>query len=171
MWMRLVVSLAILLQIRSALCYNNPTVAVFGSSNDATTGSSVRARGVIEAQGGFRTPAGGSIQSGMSDLGEYVAVAGKAHEYEQGDVLVIGVQPNKFTKSLKPFDPKVAGIVTTTAGYIGGVTEQGLPPTSSHVVMALVGQLQAKVSTEQGIVKMVIFLPHRLPRYFNEMLT
>ncbi len=133
---------------------NNPTVAVFGSSNDATTGSSVRARGVIEAQGGFRTPAGGSIQSGMSDLGEYVAVAGKAHEYEQGDVLVIGVQPNKFTKSLKPFDPKVAGIVTTTAGYIGGVTEQGLPPTSSHVVMALVGQLQAKVSTEQGIVKM-----------------
>ncbi len=130
-----------------------PTVLLLGSADGVTTGaSSIRARGFIESQGGFRTPAGGSIQSGMTDIGEYVKVDGLTSDYSAGDALVIARRGGTFTKSTRAYDTHVAGIVTTSAGYIGGVSDDGTPP-KGNVVMALVGQVPAKVSLENGIIE------------------
>lgn len=135
---------------------NLPTVALLGSTNNLTTGSSIRALGKIETAGNVRSA--GGYETGGIDLGEYILIEGRVSDYEQGDALVISSQQNTFKKSGQKYDSKVAGIVTTTAGYIGGAPDEGTPAPPNKVVMALAGQLPAKVSAENGPIEVGDFL-------------
>ncbi len=109
------------------------TIVALGSSNDLTTGVSIRARG--------------TITGGLADIGEYVKVMGDPNDYEQGDLLRIGPEPGKFNKTQASYDPTLAGVISDAPGIVAGGGQDDL---SQHRIMALAGQTQVKVSSENG---------------------
>jgi hypothetical protein len=108
------------------------TVAFFASTGGLTTDPSIIARG--------------TITSGQADFGEYIQVVGDPTSYDAGDVLRISPDAVTFEKSDIPNDPRLAGIVTETAGIVAGGGEDN----HGQVVIALAGRVPVKVSLENG---------------------
>jgi len=116
-------------------------VAYFASTDGNTNAASIIARG--------------SITSGMSDIGEYINVVGDESQYEAGDVLSAStLQAVHFEKSSTPYDYKLAGVVTETAGLIAGGGEDN----HGNIIIALAGRVPVKVSTANGPIKIGDYL-------------
>ena len=108
-------------------------VAFFASTAGTTTSTSIVARG--------------AITSGLTDIGEYITVAGQDSDYGQGDVLSVSTSSDDtFQKSSVPYDPDLAGAITITAGLIAGGGEDG----HGSNVIALAGRIPVKVTGEDG---------------------
>ncbi|RJQ29697.1 hypothetical protein C4571_01000, partial [Candidatus Parcubacteria bacterium] len=109
------------------------TVAFFASTGGATTDPSIIARG--------------TITGGQADIGEFVEVVGNPVSYEAGDLLSVSAsESRKFEKSSSAYDPRLAGVVTVTAGLIAGGGEDNHGP----IVMALAGRVPVKITGENG---------------------
>ncbi len=114
------------------------TVAVFASTNGTATGSSIIARG--------------TITQGAADVGEYAYIEGLATDYDAGDLLAISeATSTRFKKTSRAYMANLAGVVTKTAGFIGGGEIAGQADT---VVIALAGRVPVKVSGENGSIKL-----------------
>ncbi len=128
------------------ICYTLPctlpaaasTTLVLGSWDNATSSASIRARG--------------TIASSLSDIGEYVKIEGVAKDYELGDLLEASMSPGIFRKSSQAYSPALIGPVTNASAFIAGagnVTWQE-GEVIDGVILSLSGQVQVKVSTENG---------------------
>ena len=109
-------------------------VAWFASVDGTTSTNSIVARGTIAAN--------------SADFGEYVPVMGSTSDYEAGDLLSVSSSSVIFTKSDTPHDVRLAGAVTVSAAFVGGL-ENG---TDGKVVMAVAGRIPVKVSGENGAI-------------------
>jgi len=86
---------------------------------------------------------GNTFVSGSADLAEIVQVT---EPVESGDVLVLDPnQPTKYSKSLEPYSRFIAGVVSTEPGL---TLNQG--GSGNRTVMALLGTVPVKVTTENG---------------------
>jgi len=86
------------------------------------------------------------------DYAESVDVTGNRTNYEPGDVLVIDPNtPGKFLKSVASYSTSVSGIYSTKPGTVG--RRQTTAKSADEVPMAVVGIVPAKVSAENGPVK------------------
>lgn len=105
------------------------------------------------------TFADGTVQStaytGITCGGDYaesVDVTGNRTNYEPGDVLVLDPDnPGKMLKSVEAYSTSVSGIYSTKPGTVG--RRQTTPKSPDEVPMAVVGIVPAKVSTENGAIK------------------
>ena len=114
------------------------TVAVFASTNGTATGSSIVARG--------------TITQGAADVGEHSYIEGLATDYDAGDLLSISeATSTRFKKTNMAYAANLAGVVTKTAGFIGGgeIADQ-----ADTVVVALAGRVPVKVIGENGSIKL-----------------
>jgi hypothetical protein len=89
-----------------------------------------------------------------ADYAEAIDVTGDRTKYEPGDVLVIDPNaPGKFLKANQAYSTLVAGIYSTKPGFVG----RKQPPTpetiATEVSMAMVGRVPAKVTAENGPIK------------------
>ncbi|MFC1789720.1 right-handed parallel beta-helix repeat-containing protein [Patescibacteria group bacterium] len=112
---------------------STPTIMAIGSTDGLTTGVSIRARG--------------TITGGLADIGEYVKVMGNPEDYEQGDLLRVGPESGKFSKTQNSYESALSGVISDTPGIVAGGGQDDL---SQHRIMALVGQVSVKVSIENG---------------------
>jgi hypothetical protein len=86
------------------------------------------------------------------DYAESVDVTGNRTNYEPGDLLVLDANnPGKILKSLEAYSTLVSGIYSTRPGTVG--RRQATPKSSDEVPMAVVGIVPARVSVENGPVK------------------
>jgi hypothetical protein len=86
------------------------------------------------------------------DYAESVDVTGDRTNYEPGDVLVIDPNtPGKFLKSVASYSTSVSGIYSTKPGTVG--RRQTTAKSADEVPMAVVGIVPAKVSAENGPIK------------------
>jgi hypothetical protein len=101
----------------------------------------------------------GTVQStaytGVSCGGDYaesVDVTGDRKHYEPGDVLVLDANnPGKVLKSVEAYSTSVSGIYSTKPGMVG--RRQTTAKSPDEVPMAMVGIVPAKVSAENGSIK------------------
>jgi hypothetical protein len=101
----------------------------------------------------------GSIQStaytGITCGGDYaesVDVTGNRTNYEPGDVLVLDSDnPGKMLKSIESYSTSVSGIFSTKPGTMG--RRQTTSKSPDEIPMAVVGIVPAKVSAENGPIK------------------
>jgi hypothetical protein len=108
------------------------TVMWVGSTNNATTGVSIIAKG--------------KVLTATNDFGEYINVVGSDTDYGVGDLLSIASSgSNLFQKSATPYDPQIAGAITDSAGFIGG-SDNG----NGSNVIALAGRIPVKVTGVNG---------------------
>ncbi len=114
---------------------SSQSVAFFASIDGTTSTNSIVARGTIAAN--------------SADFGEYVPVLGDKVDYEAGDLLSITSTTDLFAKSAEPYDAKLAGAVTQSAAFVGGL-EGGI---EDKVVMAVAGRIRIKVVGENGPIK------------------
>ncbi len=122
----------------------------------------------LEVSGGIKLSSGsggtitfqdGSVQTvaytGVTCGGDYaesVDVTGDRTAYEPGDVLVLDADnPGKMLKSIEAYSTSVSGIYSTKPGTVG--RRQTTPKSLDEVPMAVVGIVPAKVSTENGPIK------------------
>lgn len=109
--------------------------------------------------GGSITFQDGSVQTvaytGVTCGGDYaesVEVTGNRTAYEPGDVLVLDADnPGKMLKSVEAYSTSVSGIFSTKPGTVG--RRQTTPKSDAEVPMAVVGIVPAKVSAENGPIK------------------
>jgi hypothetical protein len=86
------------------------------------------------------------------DYAESVDVTGDRTHYEPGDVLVLDADnPGKMLKSIDAYSTSVSGIYSTKPGTLG--RRQITPKSPDEVPMAVVGIVPAKVSAENGPIK------------------
>lgn len=86
------------------------------------------------------------------DYAESVDVTGNRTSYEPGDVLVLDENnPGKILKSIEAYSTSVSGIYSTKPGTVG--RRQTTPKSPDEVPMAVVGIVPAKVSVENGPIK------------------
>jgi hypothetical protein len=86
------------------------------------------------------------------DYAESMDVTGDRTNYAPGDLLVLDPDnPGKILKSIEPYSPTVAGIYSTKPGPMG--RRQTGPKSDSEVPMAMVGVVPAKVTSENGAIK------------------
>jgi hypothetical protein len=86
------------------------------------------------------------------DYAESVNVTGDRKHYEPGDVLVLDADnPGKILKSAEAYSTSVSGIYSTKPGTVG--RRQTTPKSSDELPMAVVGIVPAKVSAENGPIK------------------
>jgi hypothetical protein len=118
---------------KPAAASSSNAIAFFGSSNNATSGFSIAARGGIAA--------------GQADIGEYINVIGADGDYDAGDILSVSqATSTRFEKSNSAYDKLLAGVVTQTAGFVAGESVDG----RSAVVITLAGRVPVKVTNENG---------------------
>ncbi|MCJ7829613.1 hypothetical protein MUP50_00800, partial [Patescibacteria group bacterium] len=117
------------------------TIVAFGSTDGLTTGVSLRARG--------------SITGGLADIGEYVKVMGNPEDYQQGDLMRVGPEPEKFSKTQISYDPALAGIISDSPGIVAGGGQDDL---TQHRIMALAGQVEVKIASSSAEIKIGDFL-------------
>jgi len=117
------------------------TIVAFGSTTGLTTGVSLRARG--------------SITGGLADIGEYVKVIGNPDDYQQGDLMRVGPEPEKFSKTQIPYDPALAGIISDSPGIVAGGGQDDL---TQHRIMALAGQVAVKIASSSAEIKIGDYL-------------
>jgi hypothetical protein len=115
---------------------------------------------IRSSTGGFIFPDGTSQTTAFipalcgADYAESVGVSGERTNYEPGDLLVIDPSaPGKFLKSNQTYSPLVAGIYSTKPGFVGRLTPADAKSRASEVSMAMVGRVPAKVSAENGPIK------------------
>jgi len=109
--------------------------------------------------GGIVFPNGGGTQTiaytGVTCGGDYaesVDVSGDRTHYQPGDVLVLDADnPGKMLKSIEAYSTSVSGIYSTKPGTVG--RRQTTEKSPDEVPMAVVGIVPAKVSAENGPVK------------------
>ena len=114
---------------------------------------------LTRGSGASITFADGSVQSvaytGVTCGGDYaesVDVSGSRTNYGPGDVLVLDTdQPGKFLKSAEAYSTIVSGIYSTKPGTVG--RRQTTPKNPAEIPMAVVGIVPAKVSAENGPIK------------------
>jgi len=86
------------------------------------------------------------------DYAESVDVTGDRTNYAPGDVLVLDTDnPGKVLKSIEAYSTAVAGIYSTKPGAVG--RRQTTAMTPDEVPMAMVGVVPAKVTAENGSIK------------------
>jgi hypothetical protein len=86
------------------------------------------------------------------DYAESVDVTGNRTKYEPGDVLVLDVDsPGKMLKSIEAYSTAVSGIYSTKPGTVG--RRQTTAKSPDEVPMAVIGIVPAKVSAENGPIK------------------
>jgi hypothetical protein len=86
------------------------------------------------------------------DYAESMDVTGDRTKYAPGDLLVLDPDnPGRILKSIEPYSTSVAGIYSTKPGPMG--RRQTGPKSDSEVPMAMVGVVPAKVTTENGAIK------------------
>jgi hypothetical protein len=86
------------------------------------------------------------------DYAESVDVSGSRTSYAAGDVLVLDSDnPGKMLKSAEPYSISVSGIYSTKPGTVG--RRQMAAKSPDEVPMAVVGIVPAKVSAENGPIK------------------
>lgn len=87
----------------------------------------------------------GTIHAYGLDLAENILVEDNVGP---GDVVVISEKGDKkLKKSDQPYDPKIAGVISTDPGFCLGDSKEGYQP------LALTGQVPVKVTTENGPIK------------------
>jgi hypothetical protein len=88
------------------------------------------------------------------DYAESVDVTGSRTSYEPGDVLVLDANnPGKVLKSVEAYSTSVSGIYSTKPGTVGRRQTTDPKTSASEVPMAMVGIVPAKVSAENGSIK------------------
>ncbi len=120
--------------------------SLFAVRNQGTRLMSIDAAGNVYAAGSFvaNTTGNGNFPG---DLAEYVPVT-DGQMIEAGDVLVVDPQnPIKHIKSPGALQTGVAGIVSNTAAFVIGSSENG-----TRVPLALSGLAYAKASDESGAI-------------------
>ena len=146
----------------SAAAGASSTLTVCAQTNctlSATSTGSVMFVGSVDGTTGTNSiVARGSITGNAADFGEYVPVDGDPDAYEAGDLLSISPTPASsttygsstyaFIKSATPYDSRLAGAVTVSAAFIGGI-EHG---TMGKRVMAVAGRIPVKVTGENGAI-------------------
>lgn len=155
---------------RFAVSTGNPYVENFTILPSGNVGIGTTSPGAkLEVYGNLKLTAnsGGSItfQDGTTqstaytgvtcggDYAESVDVTGKRTSYEPGDVLVIDANaPGRFLKSAEPYSTLVTGIYSTKPGTVG--RRQTTAKSPDEVPMAMMGIVPAKVSAENGAVKL-----------------
>ena len=113
----------------------------------------------LEINGSLRFTADGSVQTSAwtgvlcgGDYAESVDVTGNRTNYEPGDVLVLdGDNPGKMLKSIEAYSSSVSGIYSTKPGTVG--RRQTTAKSPDEVPMAVIGIVPAKVSAENGPIK------------------
>jgi hypothetical protein len=86
------------------------------------------------------------------DYAESVDVSGSRTNYGPGDVLVLDPEnPGKVLKSIEAYSTSVSGIYSTKPGTVG--RRQTTAKNADEVPMAMMGIVPAKVSAENGPVK------------------
>jgi hypothetical protein len=114
------------------------TVAVFASVDGTANTRSIVARG--------------TITQGASDVGEYVYIEGLANDYDAGDLLAVSqTTSTRFAKTTVAYDSNLAGVVSKTAGFIGGGEIADRP---DAVIIALSGRVPVKIIGENGSIKL-----------------
>ncbi|MBS3789164.1 C10 family peptidase, partial [Candidatus Bipolaricaulota bacterium] len=99
--------------------------------------------GMVYADGTYY---GEGFSSGYADLAEKVKVT---EEVEPGDVLALDpTEPKHYRKSQKPYSNMAAGVVSTQPGMTLGNDD-----TSAKAIMALMGTVPVKATTENGPIK------------------
>ncbi|MGB8030040.1 MAG: hypothetical protein WCF30_10285 [Terracidiphilus sp.] len=89
-----------------------------------------------------------------ADFAESVGVTGEKSKYEPGDLLVIDPNaPGKFLKSNEAYSTLVAGIYSTKPGFVGRLHPASDKASADEIPMAMVGRVPAKVSAENGPIK------------------
>jgi hypothetical protein len=139
---------------------NNPIaermrVDVYGNVGIGTTTPQAK----LEINGNLRFTADGSVQTTAwtgtlcgGDYAESVDVTGNRTSYEPGDVLVLdGDNPGKMLKSIEAYSTFVSGIYSTKPGTVG--RRQTAAKSADEVPMAVIGIVPAKVSAENGAIK------------------
>jgi hypothetical protein len=114
---------------------------------------------LTSGSGASVTFADGTVQStaytGVTCGGDYaesVDVTGDRMHYEPGDVLVLDTDnPGKVLKSIEAYSTSVSGIYSTKPGTLG--RRQTTPKSPDEIPMAVVGIVPAKVSAENGPIK------------------
>lgn len=115
----------------------------------------------LEVNGGLRftSDPSGTVQTTAwtgtlcgGDYAESVDVTGSRTNYEPGDVMVLDADnPGKILRSIEAYSTAVSGIYSTKPGAVG--RRQITAKSPDEVPMAVVGIVPAKVSAENGSVK------------------
>lgn len=128
-------TLAVCAKSNCTLPSSTNAVAYFASTSGGTTAVSIMAKG--------------TITGGLADIGEYIPVAGSDAVYSQGDVVSVMPAPTvTFEKSTVPYDDRLAGVITTTAGFVAG----GGDDSHGSTVIALAGRIPVNVTTANGAI-------------------
>ncbi len=91
--------------------------------------------------------ADGSFFGGGADVAEYVLIS---EAVEPGDVMELDLQnPRHYRKASSAYSPWVAGVVSSKPGLILGA--RGQP--EGRVLLALLGRVPVKVTTENGSIR------------------
>jgi hypothetical protein len=92
-------------------------------------------------------------QNSGADLAEAFDVEGSIHEYEPGDVLVIGLEKDRaVAKSAEPYSTLVLGVYATKPGVL--LTEENVDhDMQDKVPMGVVGVIPTKVCLEGGAIR------------------
>lgn len=136
------------------------TLTVCAQNNCTGTGaSSTNAVAWFASTGGLATDmsiaAHGVITGGLADVGEFIPIMGDASEYGQGDVVSIAESSTPaFYKTSTPYDPALAGVITTTAGLVAG----GGQDNPGTTIIALAGRIPVNVTMENGPIHIGDFL-------------
>jgi len=142
---------------KMTLCYTSncvlpsaqTTTLVLGSVDDSINSPSIRARGTIIGS--------------LSDIGEYVLVDGDANNYKPGDLLEASLNSaGVFVKSSKSYSKTLVGAVVGASAFIAGGANPSLiwdnGVLKNGVILSLSGQVQVKVSTDNGQILVGDFL-------------
>jgi len=114
----------------------------------AATSSVVWLASVDGSTGSNSLVAKGQIVGALADIAEYVAVEGRASDYEAGTLLAVSPEnPAMFRKTATSHDPFLAGIVTNAAAFVAGGE---VDADKERVIMSLAGRVSAKVTGENG---------------------
>jgi len=130
------------------------------NGSSACTILSMFANGTLKFHfdGAGNAHAAGAFQGGGADFAESVSIEGVRAQYEAGDVLVIDEQRNRqLKKAQSPYSTLVAGIVSTKPAFIGSLHDsnqaKGQEAMTKEVLLAVVGIVPCKVSTENGPIR------------------
>ena len=89
-----------------------------------------------------------------ADYAESVGVTGDRTSFTPGDLLVIDPNnPGSFLKSNQPYSTLIAGVYSTKPGFVGRLEPASAKTDATEVPMAMVGRVPAKVSAENGPIK------------------
>jgi hypothetical protein len=125
----------------------NGDIVLTNSANGGGSESIIFADGTVQ-----HTAYTGIICGG--DYAESVDVSGSRTNYEPGDVLVLDADnPGKVLKSVEAYSTAVSGIYSTKPGVVGRRQTTGAKAITTEVPMAMVGIVPAKVSAENGSIK------------------